>query len=261
MKVHLEVLLSVLRDERLAEILKVVEKDNIIKVSDITRKLNVTEMTARRDLNILEKKGIVERIYGGAIKKQNNLFRELSHNEKKSIHVEEKKYIANLAAQIISENDIVYIGEGTTNEFIYDYLSISYAKIITNSISIFSKFRDDKRFELILIGGRFRARTNIFVGNFTNEFLSKIRVNVAFVGTNGICGDNITTSNEEEGACQKIILDNSKEKYVLCDNNKFGKEDFYSFYKLKDITAIITDNNIKPNVKKKYERFTRIINS
>lgn len=249
-----------MKDERLKKIVQTIEKDNIVSISNISEMLNVTEMTVRRDLTLLEQKGLVTRIHGGAKKKQAQLFNELSHNEKKSIRKEEKRFIAKIASQLINEKDIVYIGPGTTNEMIYDYLNVSYAKIITNSISIFNKFKDDSRFELLLIGGRFRTRTDVCVGNFTNDLLTEIRVKSAFVGTNGICDDNITTSNEEEGVCQKIILDNAINKYILCDSSKIGNEDFYTFYNLKKTTAIITDSKIDPNIKRKYERKTKIIN-
>lgn len=250
-----------LKDERLQKIVQTIEKQNIISISDIRKTMNVTEMTVRRDLKLLEEKGLLTRIHGGAKRRKEILFTELSHNEKSNIHLEEKKYIAKMAAGLIKEKDIIYIGPGTTNELIYEYLNVSYAKIITNSLSIFSKFKDDNRFELILIGGRFRSRTDVFVGNFTNELLGKIRVKSAFVGTNGICDDNITTSNEEEGTCQKIILDNAINKYILCDSSKMGKEDFYSFYSLSDATAIITDDKIDSNIKRKCEKNIKIINN
>lgn len=248
-----------LREERLEKILEMIEKDNIVSIGDITEILNVTEMTVRRDLKMLEERGKIIRIHGGAKKKEERMATELSHNEKRKIHVEEKRYIAQIAASMIKENDIVYIGPGTTNELIYEYLDISYAKIITNSMSIFSKFKDDKRFELILIGGRFRSRTDVFVGNFANELLEKIRVKKAFVGVNGILGESVTNSNEEEGACQRIILDNSIERYILCDSNKIDKEDFYSFYNLKDVTAVVTDKNINDELKEKYNSIVKII--
>ena len=250
-----------LKDERLQKIVQTIEKQNIISISDITKMMNVTEMTVRRDLKQLQEKGLLTRIHGGAKRRQKILFTELSHNEKRIIQIEEKKYIAKIAAQLVKEKDIIYIGPGTTTELIYEYLNVSYAKIITNSLSIFSRFKDDKRFELILIGGRFRAYTDVFVGNFTNELLGKIRVKSAFIGTNGICDDNITTSNEEEGTCQRIILDNAANKYILCDNSKIGKEDFYSFYNLKDATAIITDDKIDPNIKIKCQEKIEVINS
>lgn len=250
-----------LRDERLKIILEMVDKSNIVSIADIKEKLNVTEMTVRRDLKFLDESGCLIRIHGGAKKKQEKLLTELSQNEKRTINIEEKRYIAKIAASIVEDNDIIYIGPGTTNELIYDYLEVSYAKIITNSMSVFMKFKDDSRFELILIGGRFRSRTDVFVGSFTDELLSNIRVKRAFVGVNGIFNNNVTTSNEEEGCCQRIILDNATERYILCDSSKIGKEDFYSFYSLDNITAIITDDKIDLNIMKKYEKNVNIINS
>lgn len=249
-----------LKEERYQKVLDMLNDSNIVRISDIVERLGVTEITIRRDLKVLEGKGLLTRIYGGAKRRQKNLLNELSSNEKRTIHVEEKRYIAQLAAKLVKEKDIIYIGPGTTNELIYDYLNVSYAKIITNSMPVFLKFKDDQRFETILIGGRFRPRTDVFVGNFTNEILQKIRVKIAFVGTNGILNNCITTSNEEEGVCQKIILDNAFERYILCDGSKIDRGDFYTFYDLKDVTGLLTDDRLDQNVKKKYEKIVKIIN-
>ncbi|SJZ48777.1 DeoR/GlpR family DNA-binding transcription regulator [Garciella nitratireducens] len=249
-----------LKDERLKKILEMVQKENIVSISDMSKILGVTEMTIRRDLKILEEKGLIIRIHGGAKKKQEVSFVELSSNEKRVLHVEEKKYVAKLAGKLVQENDIIYIGPGTTNELVYDYITVSYAKVITNSMSVFLKFKDDSRFELILIGGKFRSRTDTFVGNFTNELLKKIRVKKAFIGVNGISNDHIMTANEEEALCQRIIMDNANEVYILCDSSKIGKQDFYSFYDLKDVTAVITDDKIDDTIKKEYENKVKIIN-
>lgn len=248
-----------LKEERFQKILEMLQQADIIKMADITATLGVTEMTVRRDLKALEEQELLTRIYGGAKKKQNILSKELSHGEKKTIHIAEKRYIAQLAASQVAENDAIYIGPGTTSELIYDFLTVAYAKIITNSLDVFLKFREDKRFELLFIGGRFRSQTDVFVGNFTNEILEKIRVKIAFVGTNGIYNNNVTTSNEEEGTCQKIILDNSSKRYILCDSSKIDKEDFYSFYKLADVTGIITDDKITEANIKRYEKIVKII--
>jgi DeoR family transcriptional regulator, lactose phosphotransferase system repressor len=253
-----------LKEERFQKILDMLDKSNIIKITDINKKLGVTEITVRRDLKVLEERGLLKRIYGCAkkVEKSNiSRFQELSSNEKRKINIEEKKYIAKLASERIHENDIIYIGPGTTNEFIYDYLNVSYIKVITNSMPVFLKFRENEHYEIILVGGRYRLHTDVFVGSFTNENLKNMRVKAAFVGTNGIYGDSITTSNEEEGVCQRIILDNALQKYILCDSSKIGKQDFFSFYNLHDVTAVITDKNIDKAVKEKYEKYVSIINS
>lgn len=251
-----------LKEERFQKILDMLDENKIIKITDINEKLGVTEITVRRDLKVLEQRGLLKRIYGGAKKIEEagkDNFKELSSNEKRKINIEEKKYIAKIAASIIEEGDIIYIGPGTTNELIYDYLDVPYAKVITNSMPVFLRFKDDKKYEIILVGGRYRHHTDVFVGSFTNEILRSMRVKIAFVGTNGVFNENITTSNEEEGACQKIIMDNALKKYIICDSTKIEKEDFYSFYNLKDVTAIITDQNIDEMLKKKYEKIVKKI--
>lgn len=250
-----------LKEERMEKIVSMFNTNDIIKISDIKDALAVTEMTVRRDLKVLEEKGLLTRIYGGAKRNKTVTLNELSSNEKRSIHIEEKKYIAEIAAKLVKDNDIIYIGPGTTNELIYDYLNVSYAKIITNSMPVFLKFKDDSRYEVILIGGQYRSRTDVFVGNFTNILLEKLRVKMAFVGTNGIYKNNVTTSSEEEGVCQKIILDNAAKRYILLDSSKIDKEDFFCFYDLRNVTAVITDNKMDSQIKREYEKIVKVINN
>ncbi|WP_026882572.1 DeoR/GlpR family DNA-binding transcription regulator [Clostridium akagii] len=250
-----------LKEERMEKIVSMFNTNDIIKISDIKDALAVTEMTVRRDLKVLEEKGLLTRIYGGAKRNKTVTLNELSSNEKRGIHIEEKKYIAEIAAKLVKDNDIIYIGPGTTNELIYDYLNVSYAKIITNSMPVFLKFKDDSRYEVILIGGQYRSRTDVFVGNFTNILLEKLRVKMAFVGTNGIYKNNVTTSSEEEGVCQKIILDNAAKRYILLDSSKIDKEDFFCFYDLRNVTAVITDNKMDSQIKREYEKIVKVINN
>ena len=58
----------------------------------------------------------------------------------------------------------------------------------------------------------------------------------------------------------KIILNNANERYILCDNSKFDRDAFYRFYNLEDVTAVITDDKIDPNIKDKYSQYVKIIN-
>lgn len=248
-----------LKEERQHIILETVNKLGIIRVSELTEKLEATEMTLRRDLKYLEEQGLLVRIHGGARSKENVKFEELSPNEKRTLNIDKKIEVAKIAASLIKENDIVYIGPGTTSEHIYDYINVSSAKIITNCLSVFDRFKDDNRFELILIGGRLREKTSTFIGSFANEALSKIRVKSAFIGANGISDNNIMTSNEDEGVCQQIIMNNAVSRYVICDSTKIEKEDFYTLYQLEDVTALVTDSGIDPETKKKYSRYCKVI--
>ncbi|MCB6443129.1 DeoR family transcriptional regulator, partial [Streptococcus salivarius] len=81
----------------------------------------------------------------------------------------------------------------------------------------------------------------------------------AFIGANGIDGHNITTANEEEGNADAIILNNAIEKYIVADNSKFDSYSFYTFYRLDDVNAIVTDDNISQRMKDKYQSYTKVL--
>lgn len=248
-----------LKEERLEKIMTMINKNEIVKVSEITELLRVTEMTVRRDLQVLEEQGMLRRIHGGAKRMETLKEREFSHLEKQALHVEEKQKVAKIIANLIVEGDTVFLGPGTTIECVYDYLDVSFARIITNSIHVFNRFVGDDRFELILIGGTYRTRTGAFVGSFANEAIDKIRVKKAFIGTNGIFQNSVTTSSEEEGSIQRNILDNASEKYIIADHHKLDHEDFFRFYHLDLVTALITDNEVTEEIKKIYQSYTKVI--
>ncbi|WP_018662700.1 DeoR/GlpR family DNA-binding transcription regulator [Heyndrickxia acidiproducens] len=248
-----------IKEDRFQLILDEVDKNSVVEVSDLSEALKVTEMTIRRDLNELEERGLVTRVHGGAKKKKSLSYTELTYNQKQTINVGEKRHIAKKCAELISDNDTIFIGSGTTNDFIFDYLTAKNLNIITNSISIFNRFKDHPYYDVILSGGRYRARTGTFIGYFANKLLQEIKVHKAFVGTNGISSTNITTANEEEGNGLHIILDNATERYILADSTKFGTQAFFTFYDAKNITGIITDTGINPRAEEYYNHITRIM--
>lgn len=247
-----------LKEERYSIILDLLMEKGIIKVSEITELINVTEMTVRRDLQDLDDKGLLKRIRGGAQLSSLDVEKELSHIEKKNINIESKKNIAKKIAENISDGDSIFLGPGTTIELVYEYINASYLKIVTNSIHVFNKFIDDSRYELILVGGSYRSRTGAFVGSIANDTLSRININKAFIGVNGIYDNAISNSNEDEGMIQATILNNALEKYIVADSSKLNKRDFYQFYNLENVTAIITDDNISDENIDKYSKYTKL---
>ncbi|WP_044639981.1 DeoR/GlpR family DNA-binding transcription regulator [Risungbinella massiliensis] len=230
-----------LKEERHRIILELLKQERYLKIAELADRLGVTKMTVRRDLSSLEEEGVLHRVHGGAQRVGEEEIEELSHQEKLTLHMEEKSKIAKRAASLVEENDTVFIGPGTTNELIYSYIRLRRATVVTNSLTVFQRFQGDERFELILMGGRYRERTGSFIGTFANESLRKIKVNKAFIGTNGVYHGMVTTANEEEGLAQQIILDNALAKYILCDESKIGKQALYAFYSLHHVNALISD--------------------
>ncbi len=113
--------------------------------------------------------------------------------------------------------------------------------------------------EVILTGGDYRDNTNTFVGPITNLVLGKLKYNKAFISCNGIYNSSITTYSLEEGESQQIALDNSKNKYLLADNKKFNRADFYIYYDLFNFDTLITDNTIDDEVLSHYKQYVQIM--
>lgn len=248
-----------LKLDRHMYIINAINSKNLVKVTDLAKEMNVTEMTIRRDLQELEEYGHLIRVHGGAKVKPKNFHQEDNYNKKILLNVEEKIEIAKKAANIIKENETIFIGPGSTTVHLHKFIKDKHINIVTNSITIFEQFKESTNCDLIFIGGRYRAKTKGFVGYFTQENLSKISVNKAFIGINGIDLENIAISDEEEGKCNEIILNNATEKYVLADSTKFFTHAFYSFYKTYNITAIITDTKLDENIKEQYKKVVTIL--
>lgn len=248
-----------IKEERHNFIIDLLANKKVVRVSDIINKLDVTDMTVRRDLKELETQGVLERVHGGAKLIDKSLDSELSHQEKIDINLSEKKEIAQKIAAQINNGETIFLGAGTTIELTHDYLNLDYAKIITNSIHVFNKFKNDKRLDLILVGGAYRDISGSFVGTIANDFLKSIYVEKAFIGVNAINEQSVYNSNETEGVTQRLILNNSKTKYIVADDSKFDKKDFYQFYDLTHADYLIINEAFNNELTNKYEQFVTII--
>lgn len=251
-----------IKTERQNSILELLSQYNVMKVNNLVKELNVTDMTIRRDLQELENQNLLIRIHGGArkINIDSLPFLELSHREKRNINPEEKNEIAKLIAENIYDHETVFLGSGSTIELVYDYLDLNYAKIITNSIFVFDQFKYDDRFELILTGGTYRSKTGSFTGTIANDFMETIYVEKAFIGVNAINDNKVFNANEDEGVIQRIVLNNAREKYLVADSLKFDSLDFYQFYDLDVADYLVTDSKLLPELKEKYSNWVQIIN-
>ena len=247
-----------LKDERQNLIVDLVNSEDIIEVSGLTKDLNVTEMTIRRDLKELEEKGLLKRIHGGAKKVRNLSSVEYSNTEKKQKNINQKKYISKKISEIIEDDEIIFMGPGTTMEYVSEYIQGKSLTIFTNSLHLFNELIKIDSLGIRLIGGNYRKVTGAFVGSLALESIKNLRFQKAFIGVNGINDNHAFTYNEDEGVLQKLILDNASEKFIVADSSKIGIEDFYSFYKLEDV-RVITDDRISSKDLKDLEKYTKVI--
>ncbi|EOH97623.1 DeoR/GlpR family DNA-binding transcription regulator [Enterococcus pallens] len=241
-----------LKDERHKAIMDLLQISGTVKVSDLIKQLNISDMTARRDLGELEGQGLLERVHGGARLKDFIRSHELSHREKQIMNIQEKQAIARQAVQLIQDNETIFLGPGTTIELLAELITRQSIRIVTNCLPIFQKIKQtSEQRKVYLLGGEMRDTTQAFFGELTNKNLMDMHFHKAFFSCNALNEQDIMTSTFEEGQTQTIALDNSVEKYLLLDSTKVGQKDFYSYYHLKDVTAVITNQDAN-------ESYTRI---
>ena len=236
-----------LKKERLQWILEKVNAKGVITVNDVIKELGVSDMTVRRDLDELDKDGLLIRIHGGAQSIDSPKIRskhEKSNTEKQELQIEEKRAIAKFASQLVQEGETIFIGPGTTLEYFASELVAKNIRVITNSLPVFNILNENKNTDLILTGGEYRDITGAFVGSLTANYLQNLKFSKAFVS---------------EGEIQRIALDNAIETFLLVDHEKFDKYDFYDFYRISDINHLVTDSAITSDTKEKFGQLTDII--
>ncbi len=249
-----------LKKERLMSIMEMIDRDEIITVSDLVESLGVSDMTVRRDLDELAEAGKLVRIHGGAQKIAVSGKEELSRNEKCELHGKEKQSVARKAASLIEPGETIYVGPGTTNELIAEYVdNVSSLRVVTNSLPVFERWNGKDGVEVIMIGGTYRAKSGAFVGGLTNSAIKDLKFARAFVGVNGIHDDRMMTANAEEGMTQLAALNNAGLKFAVCDYHKLNRDDFYCFYSLYNMDAMITNGQLGRDSLRHYQEYTKMI--
>ncbi|WP_027437748.1 DeoR/GlpR family DNA-binding transcription regulator [Lachnospira multipara] len=230
-----------LTKERHDLIVKTVNENNTVTVAQLVEQLGVSEATVRRDLNALDRKGLIIKVFGGATAIQEpTRVKEFNVPERAKINIEEKDTIAKYAASLIHDEDLVFIDSGTTTLKLIDYLKGTKATFVTNGIVHAAKLAS-KGYKVYIVGGRIRQETEAIVGPECIDSIYKYNFTKSFLGANGITKEaGFTTPDVDEALIKTKAIERSYTSYVLVDHTKFGLISTISFSNLNG-TSIITD--------------------
>lgn len=252
-----------LKSERQDALARLTDELRTLTVRDAAERLDISEMTVRRDFDELAEQGRVRRVRGGARTcsqgRSLTISREFTRTEKQLLHVEEKRAIGRAAAELVDEGDTLFLGNGTTVEAMAAELPDCRLRIVTNSLPIFSTLDERADIELFLLGGLYRPGTGALVGPIAEEALANMGLAKAFVGVNGIHENKAFASNMEACALQRAALEAADRRYLLADASKFDRRDFFSFYDLDDLTAIVSDPGLADEARASAEQYTTVL--
>lgn len=233
-----------LASERRVLITNIVIKNKIVHVHTLANEFNVSKMTIRRDLNKLEKEGLVIRTHGGAYF-NDELSEQLDYQLKKEENKDIKNEIGLYAASLVKDNDTIAINTSTVTASVARFLIDKKITVITNSLDVINTLADSETISLIVVGGNYIPKYRSFEGYKTIRDFSDHSYDLCFVGTNGIVGNNIYTGAKLESQAKKIIIQNSKQPYILTENSKWFKEGSHLIANINQVKIITKNSPIK----------------
>jgi DeoR/GlpR family transcriptional regulator of sugar metabolism len=247
--------------QRRNEILAQLEKDQFVRVSFLSESMGVSEATARRDLEAMEKQGLVERTHGGAIL-SHRMVVEPDFSTSESAHAYEKECIGAVAARLVESGDMIFINFGTTNAHVARALrtrtELENVTVITNNLSVLFELQNVPQFHLVCLGGHFRKLSNSLVGLLTLNCLEGMFANKSFIGVDGISFKyGCTTPVETDSQISRKMIDNTHGKViVVADHSKWGVVSNYQVTPLESISTLVSNQGISDEAMKILDEFS-----
>jgi len=244
-----------LSNERQKKILNLLDENGSIQVSELIDLFNVSDMTIRRDLILLERKGLLRRVHGGAVLNRGRSY-EPPFLSRTSSFLEQKEMIGLAAAQLIQVGESIMLDVGTTTlevaRAIPQNLNLT---IITPSMQIASLLVDHPSVRVILTGGILRPGELSLVGHLAEQAVRDFFVDKLFLGAAGVdLESGLTEFNLEDTLVKQAMLDRAKEVILVVDSTKFSKVAFTAIAPITVVHHIITDREVPDKIAQQIEK-------
>jgi DeoR/GlpR family transcriptional regulator of sugar metabolism len=226
----------VLARHRQSLILQAVRSDGSARVSDLTQQLGVSDMTIRRDLEVLARDGLVEKVHGGAVLPGSNNNHEPSLEDRLVLERPEKTSIARAAASLVRPGTAIAISAGSTTFALAQcLLDVPGLTIVTNSLRVANLFTGNRGPEgtsVVLTGGM-RTASDALVGPVADLTIRSLHFDTLLVG--------LTTPNLAEAETNRSLIKVARRVVVLADHTKWGVVSLASFATLDEVNVLVTD--------------------
>lgn len=234
--------------EHQREIYRVLLDKGFATTQELRKAMGVSEATIRRYLTEMASEGLVKRVHGGA-KLPESTDVELSFRQKMFRNLDEKKRIGRRAAELIHDNDNIFLETGTTVIQIVPHLRTKKnLTVVTNCLNVATEVLNIPGVRLIVVGGEIREKSYAFVGPLAEksleELFHEIHVDKLFMGADGISArEGLTTPNLDEARINRKMIDLIPERIVVADHSKFGVVALSRIAPIAMVQTIITDTD------------------
>ncbi len=231
-----------LNEERRRAILDSLSRDGRVLVGDLARQFETSQVTIRKDLEILHAHGLLHRTHGGALPSREGALLDPTVSEKEKLHRREKIRIAEAAAAMVQEGQVVILDSGTTTTAIARALrGFHNLTVVTNAVTIASELAGAE-VEVILTGGTLRRNSFSLVGPIAEDMLRRLNADILFLGVDGFdVHYGLSTPNLLEAKVNRIMVEISKKVVAVCDASKFGRRSLSQILPPSELHHVITD--------------------
>ncbi len=240
--------------ERHRRILEELKRNPNVTVKELARLLSVSEPTVRRDFTELHRKGIITKIYGGAILNQGAADREipflLRENEKSTIKTE----MGARAANLIQDGMVVMLDGSTSAYHLVPFLARRKDLIVITSGAKTAVALAEANIRVFCTGGQMLIHSFSYVGAQAEDFVRSINADILFFSCHGLTNEGqMTDRSIEEINLRKVMFASCKKKILLCDSSKFGKTCFYNMGSVSEIDGIVSEQALPLAIRKMME--------
>lgn len=242
-------------DLRRNRILELLRQDGKVLVSQLSRELDITPVTVRNDLAVLEQRGHLVRMQGGAVLPHQSGRRSLAGLPADVSCPEEKQQIGEAAAGMIRDGDTLFINAGTTTQFVAAALKKRQnLNVVTNSLAVALELGTIPTFRVLLLGGEVNARYSFTTGGDAQTQLQRYQADWAILAVDGVSVQGgITTYHADEAAIDRMMIQRANRTVVAADHTKIGRAGFTRICEADEKLCLVTDDGVEPSVLRELE--------
>jgi DeoR family transcriptional regulator, myo-inositol catabolism operon repressor len=233
-----------MRVQRISQLEKYLIENNSASHAELCEKFNVSLNTIRRDIEELEDRGVITKVYGGIVLNADSNVVPLS--TRSTAHKQAKETICKLASNLLTPGSTIYIDSGTTTVPLLKYITPDMnITVISNSLNIYNEATKYPALNIISLGGLLSFNTNSFVGISTIKHLEDYKIHQAFMSATAVSILSGATNNSyHESEIKKAVIKHSTQTVLLADSSKLSNQASLSFCPLEQVDALVTE--VKP---------------
>lgn len=236
------------RAARLNAILDLLAADGEVTVDDLVERFGASAATTRRDLDSLAEQRLLTRTHGGAV--AHSVAYELPIRYKSHLRTQQKESIAQAAAALVAPGMVVGLSGGTTTTAIAAALAAREdlaagpgITVVTNAVNIAAQLATRPDIKVVVTGGVIHSRSYELVGPFVEQLLRGVRLDIAFIGVNGMdAAAGATTQDEREAAVNRMMAERARRAVVVTDSSKIGTVAFAAVGGAELFPVLLTDD-------------------